>query len=200
MLGTILTACGGSRNAPVLGTWAGSTFTSEYLGLQFDKPEGWAIATEEDIMELMDLGAEFVGEEIIGEIFGEDVDLADVMERANITTIHDFIVSDPLTGTSIQITYERLVGPARRMSASDYIEVVGDLLETMGMEVDFDFPGTTRMGNYDWYSFESMMHVGMPVYGRYFVSIQGGFARTISITYSEMSEPLDNLLALFRDL
>ena len=182
------------EGAPVRGIWDGDIFTSAYLGLQFEKPEGWAVATEEDIMELMGLGAEFIGDDL----FGEGVDMTSLLELANVTTIHDMMVSDPLTGTNVQIAYERLIFPANRMTAPEYIETLGGVLETMGMEVNFDFPGTTRIGNYEWYSFESVMDVGIEVFGRYLINVQDGFARTISITYSEMSEPLDDILALFR--
>ena len=185
------------ENAPVRGIWDGDTFTSEYLGLRFEKPEGWVVATEEDIMELMGLGAEFIGDDI----FGEGVDMARLMEVANITTIHDIMVSDPLTGTNVQIAYERLIFPMNRMTAQEYMETLGGMLESMGMEVDFDFPGTTGIGNYDWYTFESIMDVGIEVFGRYFVNVQDGFARSISITYSDMSDlSLEDILALFSSL
>ncbi|MCL2842401.1 MAG: hypothetical protein FWE28_02900 [Oscillospiraceae bacterium] len=184
--------------APVRGVWDGDIFTSEYLGLQFEKPEDWVVATDEDIMQVMGL----LDDGLLGDdFFGEGVDTARLFEVFDITTVHDIMVTDPATGSNIQIAYERLIFPANRMSAAEYIEALGDMLVTMGMEIN-QFSETTRLGNSDWYSLEAVMDIhGMELLGRYLISVQDGFARIITITYSgDTPELAEDMIARFSDL
>lgn len=173
------------------GTWDGNTFTSTYLGVQFNMPAGWVVATDEDIAQVMNLGFDMVG---------IDID-TDTLDALDVITFIDMMVSDPMTGGSVYITYERLIFPHTRISVQDYIGIAAQTIEMMGMDVNLDFPGTTRIGGVDWYSYGSEMDVfGTPVFGRYFVSIENGFARIISIIYSDFSMYVDDVLALFSDL
>jgi len=177
---------------PMRGVWDGDVFTSQYLGFRFEMPEGWLAATDEEIAELLGLGADMIA---------QGTDLGDIMEVMDLTTVTDIMVSDPITGANLSIAFERLVFPHNRLSAQEYMEIASDLLLTMGMEVNFDFPGTTRIGAYDWYSYQSIMDIGINIYGRYFVNVEGGFARVISIIYSEGQEDLvDELLGRFSSL
>lgn len=40
------------------GEWTDNTFNSDFLNLTFDLPEGWVIATDEELTNLMQQGAE----------------------------------------------------------------------------------------------------------------------------------------------
>jgi len=173
------------------GTWDGNTYTSTYLGLQFEMPADWAVATDEDINQIMGIGLDFVG----GDIGSVDLDALDII------TFIDMMASDPMTGMSVYLTYERLVFPRTRISAQDYMELAAQTIEMMGMDVHFNFPGTTRIGNYDWYSYGSEMDMfGTSVFGRYFVNIEDGIVRIISIIYSDFSMYVDDVLAMFSAL
>ena len=194
LLLSALTACAASSpqslaDSPMRGSWDENVFTSEHLGLSFTKPILWNVASDEEIAEIMGLGLEMLEMEM-------DVDA--FMEVADVLVFHDMVAANPLTGASVQIIFERLVFPANRLSAPEYIERASQTLVEMGMDVNLDFPGTTRIGDYDWYSYESILEVhGTNIYGRYFVSVQGGFARIIAIIYHDGSESLENILAMF---
>jgi hypothetical protein len=170
------------------GTWDGNIFTSEYLGLRFAKPEGWFIATDEEIAELTGIGMEF---------FADDVDIDALMELAAVTTVYDMMATG-IEGVSVSILYEQLIFPATRLTAREYIEVMAEMVVSVGMDVDLDFPETTRIGYFDWYSFRSVMDVfGMNIYGHYFINIHEGFARTIMINYADFTNTPEEILGLF---
>ena len=171
------------------GTWSGNVYTSNQLGLSFTKPDGWIIATDEEMAEIMGLGMDMIGGEFTPEM----------LEMAGLTTIHDLVVSNPDTGAMVQIIAERLVFPNNRMSAPDYIDVVAEMLmETMGWEVNTDFPNM-RLGTYTWYVYGTAAEImpGFNIYGRYLVDVRDGFALTIQIVYSEVSESAEEIIAMF---
>lgn len=175
----------------IRGTWDGNTYTNTYLGLQFNMPAGWAIATDEDIATVMGLGFEFL-----------DLDEGILnLDAVDLVTFIDMMATDPMTGGSVSITYERLVFPHTGISVQDYIIIAARTIEAMGMDVHLDFPGTTRIGGYYWYSYGSEMDIfGTAIFGRYFINIEGGFARIISIIYSDASMYVDEALTLFSEL
>ena len=179
--------------SPMRGSWDGLVFTNEYLGLTFTRPIFWGPASDEEIAELMGLGLEILEAET-----DMDIDIDTIMEMANILVFHDMMTANPFTGASVQILFERLPFPANRLSTPEYIELAAENIAVTGMEVNLDFPGTTRIGNYYWYSFQTPMEVlGENVYVRHFVTVQNGFARTIIIIYSEETESLEEILAMF---
>ena len=170
------------------GTWDGDTFTSNQLGISFTKPDGWLVATDEEMAGIMGLGMEMMDLEFTPEM----------LELAGLTTIHDMVVSNPETGAMVQIMAERLVFPNTRISVEDYIDIVAEMLLSMDWTVDTDFPNT-RLGTYTWYVYGSAAEVipGFSIYGRYFVDIRDGFALTIQIVYSEASESVEEIIAMF---
>ena len=149
-------------------------------------------ATDEEIAAVLGVGMDFM-----------DLDFEDdVMDMLDLTTLIDMLASDGGgSAASVNITFERLVFPLTRISAEAYMELAAETLEMMGMTVHFDFPGTTRIGAYDWYSYGSSMDMfGTMLYGRYFVNVQGGFVRVISIIYHEGTPSVEEILEHFEAL
>ena len=109
------------------------------------------------------------------------------------TTVMESMQVSSLSGANVSIVYERLQNTG--ISAVQFIELSS---AQTGAEVNL-FPGTTRIGNYDWTSFETSMEIafGPNIYFRQFVSIHEGFARTITILYDEGSESPEEILAMF---
>lgn len=135
-----------------------------------------------------------LGSVVVGAGAGITDDLWDVF---GLTTFHDFMASNTLTGAMVSLLYERLVFPSTRMTVQEYIEVAAGLLGAMGMDF-VEIPGTTRIGNYLWYSYGSVWEVlGMNIYGRNFINIQDGFVRMIQIVYSDMSGSWEEILEMF---
>ena len=170
------------------GTWNGNVYTSNQLGVSFTKPDGWLIATDEEMAEIMGLGMDMLDAEFTPEM----------LDLAGLTTIHDMVVSNPETGAMVQILAERLIFPNTRMAVPDYIDTVAEMLLSMDWTVNTDFPNT-RLGTYTWYVYGTAAELmpGFNVYGRYFVDIRDGFALTIQIVYSEVSESADEIIAMF---
>jgi len=171
------------RMLAMRGTWEGYIYTNETLGLRFVKPEGWAEATDAEIADLMGLAADALDEPQ----FFDNVDV-----------LIDMMATNIFTGANVQVTFERLSFPFTRISELDYIALTAQQMEQIGIDVNLDFPGTTRIGGYDWYSYGTAMDImGITAYGRQFINVQDGFARIIIITYFDASESPEEILSLF---
>ncbi|MCL2408843.1 MAG: hypothetical protein FWC96_04420 [Oscillospiraceae bacterium] len=180
------------ERGPVRGVWEDNVFTSEYLGLRFVMPHSWVATTDADIADLMGLGADMMAISGI-EIPGEFWDMFDLR------VLIDMVAGNPIAGSSVKIAFERLTFPVRGISAAEYIALTAEQLEQIGMGVNLDFPGTVRIGAYDWYSFGTAMYLPMGVvaYGRQFINVQDGFVRTIGITGADPEAPVNEVLAMF---
>ena len=191
----LLVACGGNSNEEgtirgfTRGTWDGNVFTSDQVGISFTMPAGWIAATDAEMAELMGLGVDMMSTEFSPEM----------LESAGVLVVQDMMASNPETGAMVQVMAERLVFPNNRISAAAYIETASEMLATMGMTVDLDFPNA-RLGSYTWHVYGSAMEImpGINVYGRYFVDVRDGFAITVQVIYSGFSESFDEILAMFR--
>ena len=170
------------------GTWNGNVFTSDQLGITFTMPDGWVAATDEEMAAIMGLGLDVIGMEFTEE----------TLELAGITTVQDMMASNPETGAMVQIMAERLFFPNNRMSTSDYIDQVAEMLLQMDWEVNRDF-SDARLGANTWHVYGSAAEImpGFNIYGRYFVDVRDGFALTVQIVYSEMSESAEEIIAMF---
>ena len=172
------------------GVWEDNIFTSEYLGLNFLLPDGWHIASDSDIADVMGVSVDFMEQTT-------ELDIAELMDITATNTIYDMMARS-IAGASILLTYERLVFPFTMISEVEYMEMTANLMVEIGINVHFDHPGTTRIGNYDWHSFgTSTDFMGMEILGRQFINIHDGFARTIIISYNDMTESVDEMLHMF---
>ena len=173
------------------GTWNGNVFTSTQFNVTFEMPDGWIAATDAEIADVMGLGLDFL------EMTGVEL-TPETIEMAGITTIQDMMASNPETGAMVQIMAERLFFPNTRITPEEYIEVVSEMMEAMGMEVVTGFP-TINMGGRTWHQYQSILDLGiMNIYGWYLLDIQDGFVFIIQFVYSDVSEPLEELLAMIR--
>jgi len=172
--------------SPTRGVWDGNVFTSTYLGLQLTLPEGWIVATDEEISEATGLGVALMEQGTV---------LADIWDMIESTTITDMMAHCQRTGSHISIAFERFASPDDEMSMADYMDMAAEHILSLGMEVNFDFPGTTKIGAYDWYSYGSSLELlNVGINGRYFVSIEDGFARVITIVYASIIHSAGQLM------
>ena len=172
------------------GVWENNIFKSEYLGLNFLLPDGWHIASDSDIADVMGVSIDIMEQ-------AAEFDLSELMDISAIDAIYDMMASS-LAGANVIITYERLVFPFTRISEIEYIETAAEMMAEMGVHVHFDNSEPTRIGNYDWYSFSTSMVIEeMEILGRQFINIHDGFARIIIISYNDMTESVDEILHMF---
>ena len=105
------------------------------------------------------------------------------------------------TFASVEIFVGRCFCP--EITAAEYICFVtgyGSVYDFFGDEV-FHIPHTTRIGLYDWYSYETIMQIeDMSFFDRTFVNVHDGIVRRIRIGYNAFSESLDDILLMFGEI
>jgi len=180
---SLLTACLGSTTTPTRGTWENRVFTSEYLGLRFVLPATWEASTDLQISVIMGVAESIMG--AAGTEIPEDIEI-----------FRDMVASNPLTGANVQFTYQNY--GRRTPTANNLMEAVVEGIEAVGGRVIEEYPGTTRIGAYDWHSFGTELDMmGTTVFGRQFFNIHQGYVRIIVVTYMSDSEPLEEIMSLF---
>jgi len=161
----------------------GNTYINDLLGLRFTMPTGWDAATDEDIGRISEMANDVLNQEV-----GSDINM-----------LTDIFAINPITGANVQVIFERLQFPNSNLSEAQYIELTAadENFAAIGGRVYTDIEGTTRIGNYNWYSFRTVLDFDRITYGRQFINIQNGYARIIIITYFEDSESPNEILAMF---
>ena len=177
------------QGAPVRGVWIDNTYVNEYLNIRFVKPHDWLVATDEEVAELAGIAVDAFFD--MGEDFWEAVD---------VLLLVDMFATFPLTGSSVQVAFERLIFPMTRLSETEYIQrMITDLIAA-DMRA-YQVPGTTIIGDYEWYLARSYMEAfGGEIIGNYFINIQDGFARSITIVHGDAVDPVNEILEKFSSL
>jgi len=195
----LLAACGNGHDdyyLPSRGTWEGSVFSNEYLGLRFTLPDTWQASTEEQIAYLSGLTLGMLttaGSEVSDEVW-------DAVQNA---VIYDMLAQNALTGASAMIWFQQLPRDERHMTERDFLTDIAQIQQGMGIGYDnFYFPTETiRIGAVDWYAMHTEIRfIGGAFYQYYFVSIRDGFVRYIILAHSADGETLESMLALFTAL
>jgi len=99
------------------GSTTDTTFESEYLDLRFTLPEGFVMATDEDLQMMMGLATELT-----------ELD-ADLVEYANITTVYEMMASDITSGTNVIVFVEKL--SFSNLTAEQYLTALKAQLEML---------------------------------------------------------------------
>ena len=79
-----------------MGEWNNNVYANDFLGLKFNLPQGWTYSSDEEIAEMMNLGAEFLND-----------DLKAAAEVAKLTSAYYMVANDPNTGNSVSIMSEK---------------------------------------------------------------------------------------------
>lgn len=108
----LMTACGGKSYTP--GTFTDTGYESEYLGFRFTTPDGFALATEDELSQLMGMSLDALGD-----------DVTEVQKKyAELTTIYEMMVSDATGVTNANIVLEKT-----NVSLDKYIEAFKSQVE-----------------------------------------------------------------------
>ena len=81
----------------IKGEWKGDVYTNRYLNLSFALPEGWTAASDEEMLEMMDLGSELM-----------DNEAGLVSELLKVKVIYNMMAADNTTGNNIIVSMENL--------------------------------------------------------------------------------------------
>ena len=131
---SLMTACGADKEKPAeikptstsgtsssneyeKGTFTETEFSSEYLSLRFSLPEGFVMATEEEINEMMGLGADALG-----------IDSA-LVEYAELTTVYEMTAISVDGSTNVIVFSEKL--GLRNITVEQYFTALKAQLQEM---------------------------------------------------------------------
>lgn len=111
----------------VPGNSSGGVYTNTFAGIKFTAPESWSFYTDEEIMELMEIGSDMLND-----------DDALAYELSMQATIYSMMAENAETGASVQIMFENLalVG-ALGYSADDYADSIASQLEDL-TEIEYE--------------------------------------------------------------
>ena len=124
-----LVACGKAKNPSEnvinsgnkaefsMGEWKNNVYTNEFLNMKFNLPEGWNYASDEEIVQLMNLGSD---------ILSGDKKYTD--EVAKLTSAYYFFASDPNSGSSVSLFTEK---PMIGVTMDYYLSQVKSQLEAV---------------------------------------------------------------------
>ncbi len=139
----IATSC--SAGAPVnnekkfaRGVWMENTYTNDYAGVTFNKPESWVTATDEELKAITDAGAAALKDA------GTEINA----KAAEFKVLYDVMAQDPDTMSNVMISYENLelsLG-GTQVAEKDYLDLTKSQMEAMGLTVG-DYAEETIGGN-----------------------------------------------------
>lgn len=126
MVAVLMTACGGASYTP--GVYTETGYESEFLGLRFTTPEGFALATEEELSQLM--GVSMDNMENVSEL---------QKKYAELVTVYEMMVTDETGVVNGQIILEKT-----GVNVDTYIDAFTGQLESQmsGMSVELDETAT----------------------------------------------------------
>jgi hypothetical protein len=160
-------------------------FESKYIDIKFTLPEGYIMATEEDMLERMGIGADIIGVE---------------KKVVELTTVYEMMASMFTGYPSVIITVEKLL--YSNITTEQYLEVLRTTLlnvDIMNYEIDNQFTSVNLAG-YN-YSQLSSSIPRLNVFQNYLVRKQGNRMIGFVITYtSDTEQELETLMNGFSKL
>ena len=162
-----------------------NVYKSEYAGINFALPEGFIYASDLEIADMMNVGAEILSE-------GKN-DLTKVLEQ---TALYDMVAQDATYGTSVMVMFEKATA---NVSVDYYLKNVKKGLESvtdMGYVVSDDIT-TETVGGKEY----KVLTATIPTYGltqKYYTQKKDGYFIDILITYYDSAVDLNTLLANFK--
>jgi hypothetical protein len=155
-------------DSTVRGEWRGSVYLNDFFGVNFTRPSVEWITHRQ-------------------------------IEMHNGAVNERFIVHgiDSPNGAWVNFAFEHIPD---EMNVITYIDAMINNTYIAGRDVDFNYE-TITIGNNEWHIFQTTMQMNIlgieNVYGKYFVRVQNGVARIISIITSDASETADEILQMF---
>jgi len=184
-----LSACSGRIVRPTRGEWSNDIYSSEYLGLHFVLPAGWATVSDEELAVIMNLSAPIAG--YMGMEIPDDMD-----------EFHEMMAVDPVTRENVNIIFINAgttrAPSVRRMNA-EFSAALNSPNITITQAITSD---TVTIGNYEWHHMSvEMTMLGSVLEMRQFYNFHAGYFRAITITRPATSGmTFDDILAYFISL
>lgn len=175
----------------VRGVWTDGVYSNEFTGISFTLPEGWTLATDEELLSMIDT----TNEEFFDEEARENYDKA--IEKASI--FYDFMIVNLSTGENAIMSIEDLSKNLGTIlvTADHYLDVTEEQLDTIE-GVEFEVIGRTnvRFANEDYIKME--LSVNDVMTQEYYVKKYGKYMISFVLSYIKSSP--DAITALIEDI
>lgn len=178
----ILSGCKKTNEKYAVGKWQENVYYSDWLQIKFSLPEGWYIATADQMSKIIDeTSAVFNDEE-------NEIDLS----KADI--IYEFIISEEPIDT--EYNYEYIIFMSQRLSSlqksikdeKDYLSYIKeDIINTQGIETIFQITLKKEFAGKTFYYMDASVITPNSVIlsQRYYCIIKGDFASLFIVTTSK---------------
>lgn len=170
------------------GTLTTTDFQSEYLGLKFTAPEGYIMATEEDIDSLIQFSAETIY---------TDASQATI-DYAMANTVYEMMVSAPIGVPNTVVTVEKL--SLSNMTEEQYIEELKlEILKAEGVDYSFGTISSVKIAGQSYSNLTATFQSGgVEGFQDYYIRKIDNRMVGIIITYTEDTRTdMETLLAAF---
>ena len=173
------------------GVWTENVFTSEFSGITFTMPEGWASGTDEEIAALMQVGIDNLT------AAGTEVDA----EALKAGIVYDMLARDTVSNGSVTISFEQVEEPsdgAEKTPEELYVEQLITQVLTFQPDVVFGEIGAASIGEHSYTRVDSSVSIdGIGITQTYLVRKIGNFIQTIVISYSSADVNADVIIGFF---
>lgn len=162
-----------------------NVYTSEFAGIKFTLPEGWAYSTDEQIASMMNVGVEVLKD--------QKDNLSEILEQ---TALYDMVANDQTNGTSVMVMFEKSL---LNVNEEFYLNNVKKGLESV-TELDYQISDeitTETVGGKEY----KVLTATVPAYNmvqKYYVVKKGDYFVDILVTYIDGVADLNAVLANFQ--
>lgn len=180
----ILSGCKNTNESYKIGQWQENIFISEWLGLKFSLPEGWYIATSDQMSNIID--------ENSGAVFVEEQAAEIDYDKANI--IYEFIISEDSIDSENQMKH--IIFMSEKLSSmqgnikdeKDYLsEIKKQLINTQGLEASFGITRKKEIEGKTFYYADSTVTASniASIAQRYYCLVKDGYASLFIVSTLE---------------
>lgn len=169
-----------------MGNWNNNVYTNDFLGLKFNLPEGWTYSSDEEIAEMMNLGAELLND-----------DQKAAAELAKLTSVTYVVANNPNTGNNVTIMSEK---PAMEVTTEYYINQLKTQLaavESINYEIGNISKETVAGREYDTLTVTANVS-GIELTQKYFVYKMDEYFVCLLITTTNGDTDINNIVKSFK--
>lgn len=139
------------------GEWQDNKYVNDFAGIKFNLPEGWEKYSDEQIAQLMNIGAEALNE-----------DQQKLAELAEQTGVYGMVVNNPSTGANVMVLIEK---PILKVTPESYLTSLKQQLELVeAMDYEIGNIYTKEIGGVEYYGLDAEASVSGITMGQNYFS------------------------------
>lgn len=179
----LLTGCKKTKDSYIIGKWQENVYISDRLELKFALPEGWYIATTDQMSKIID--------ETSGAMFNDDKKEID-LSKANI--IYEFIISEEPIDSENNLKYiifmsEKLSSLQKNIKdEKDYLNYIKEeIINTQELETVFQVTLKKEISNKTFYYVDATVTTlnSVTISQRYYCFVKDNYASLFIVSTSE---------------